>query len=453
MTTFQDLLRAPAQGLRALTESVARLQRAKLWLQVLIAMALGIAVGTALSSDVGWVSPAVAETLGEWIALPGQLFLALIQMIVVPLILASIVQGISAAGSIERLKSTGVWAISFFLATTVLAVGVGIGTGLLIQPGQYIKSDQLVLSAEEKQQLKALEEQSQEMQSDNQSVGLKDLPSKLTGILPDNPLSSLVKGDMLQIVIFAIIIGIGLLILKPESAKPLSELFESIQQVSMAIVGIAMSFAPIAVFGLLAQSMMKTGPSVLLGLGVYAGSVVLAMLLLYVTYVIVVVLLARKSPLAFVSASREAALMGFSTNSSAATMPITVQSAEQNLGVSSSLAQFIVPLGATINMGGTACYQGLSTLFMAQLFGLDLSTSALTALTVTAVGASIGTPAVPGVGIIVLSGVLSSAGVPLAGLPLILGLDRILERFRTSLNVTGDLAACAVVQAKIGNQD
>jgi Na+/H+-dicarboxylate symporter len=285
------------------------------------------------------------------------------------------------------------------------------------------------------------------------SVGLKDLPSKLTGILPDNPLSSLVKGDMLQIVIFAIIIGIGLLILKPESAKPLSELFESIQQVSMAIVGIAMSFAPIAVFGLLAQSMMKTGPSVLLGLGVYAGSVVLAMLLLYVTYVIVVVLLARKSPLAFVSASREAALMGFSTNSSAATMPITVQSAEQNLGVSSSLAQFIVPLGATINMGGTACYQGLSTLFMAQLFGLDLSTSALTALTVTAVGASIGTPAVPGVGIIVLSGVLSSAGVPLAGLPLILGLDRILERFRTSLNVTGDLAACAVVQAKIGNQD
>jgi Na+/H+-dicarboxylate symporter len=168
MTTFQDLLRAPAQGLRALTESVARLQRAKLWLQVLIAMALGIAVGTALSSDVGWVSPAVAETLGEWIALPGQLFLALIQMIVVPLILASIVQGISAAGSIERLKSTGVWAISFFLATTVLAVGVGIGTGLLIQPGQYIKSDQLVLSAEEKQQLKALEEQSQEMQSDNQ---------------------------------------------------------------------------------------------------------------------------------------------------------------------------------------------------------------------------------------------------------------------------------------------
>ena len=266
------------------------------------------------------------------------------------------------------------------------------------------------------------------------------------GVLPDNPMSSIVEGEMLQIVIFSIIIGIGLLLLDGPSARPLGDLFLSIQKVSMAIVGLAMSFAPLAVFGLLTQSMIKTGPQALFGLGVYAGCVVGAMALLYFIYILIAFFVGGKNPIQFIQGSRDATLIGFSTNSSAATMPITVKSAEEKLNVRSSLAQFIVPLGATINMGGTACYQGLTTLFMAQLFGLDLSLSALTALTVTAVGASIGTPAVPGVGIIVLSGVLSSAGVPLVGLPLILGLDRILERFRTSLNVTGDLVACVVME-------
>lgn len=446
---IKTILDVPVKGLTALTGSLNYVKRAKLWLQVLIAMALGIFVGTMLSPDLGLMAPSTSATLGEWIALPGQLFLAIIQMIVVPLIMASIVQGISSAVDMDQLKTTGIWVALFFLATTVLAVGVGIGMGSIVKPGKYISSEQLVLSKQEQMQLREIEEKNQMMNNgEKERLTLKEIPGKFTGVLPQNPLNSLVQGEMLQIVIFAIIIGMGLLMLKPESAKPLSELFGSIQEVSMAIVGMAMSFAPLAVFGLLTQSMIKTGPKVLLGLGVYALSVVAAMGVLYAAYVVIAVVLGRRTPVEFIRATREPALMGFSTNSSAATMPITVKSAEDNLKVSRSNAQFIIPLGATINMGGTACYQGLSTLFMAQLFDLDLSMGALVALTVTAVGASIGTPAVPGVGIIVLSGVLSSAGVPLAGLPLILGLDRILERFRTSLNVTGDLAACAVIDKK-----
>jgi Na+/H+-dicarboxylate symporter len=442
---LRDIVTVPVKGLKALTGSLNYIKRAKLWLQVLIAMVLGILLGSLLSPESGLIDPSTSSLIGEWIALPGYLFLALIQMVVVPLILASIVQGISAAVDVDQLKSTGLWVTLFFLGTTALAVTIGISVGSFVQPGSYIDSKQLALSVEDRQELEQIQATADEVNGGGSEMNLKELPRTFTGILPQNPLNSLVEGDMLQIVIFAIIIGLGMLLLKKESAQPLSDLFGSIQEVSMAIVGLAMSFAPLAVFGLLTQSMIQTGPHVLLGMGVYSASVVGAMVVLYFIYVSLAVVLGRRAPMDFIRATREPALIGFSTNSSAATMPVTVKSAEENLNISRSNAQFIIPLGATINMGGTACYQGLTTMFMAQLFDLDLSLSALTALTVTAVGASVGTPAVPGVGIIVLSGVLSSAGVPLAGLPLILGLDRILERFRTSLNVTGDLTACAVI--------
>jgi Na+/H+-dicarboxylate symporter len=178
---------------------------------------------------------------------------------------------------------------------------------------------------------------------------------------------------------------------------------------------------------------------------VYSGAVVLGMAVLLVFYVLIVMLLARRSGLQFLRAVREPFLLAFSTDSSAATMPITVKTAEEELNVRPSIAQFIAPVGATVNMGGTALYQGLATIFMAQMFQIDLPITALIALVATAVGASIGTPAVPGVGIIVLATVLNSVGVPLSGLALIIGVDRILERFRASLNVTGDLVACVVM--------
>lgn len=447
------LLGIPIQSLKNLQRPLESIRKAKLWLQVLIAMLAGISFGIFLTPSMGFFEETTARIVGEWVALPGHLFLALIQMIVVPLIFTSILQGIAATGDMNKLKSTGLYAVLFFLGTTVLAVILGISVGLFFKPGSYIDADKMASSPEARAELAQIQQKSEDLVQQEDGSVLERLPSRVTSILPQNPMNSIVEGDMLQIVIFAIIFGLGMLMLNPESAQPLFDITASVQEVSMQIVGIAMSFAPLAVFGLLAQSVISTGPESLIGLGFYALSVVGSMLILYVFYIFLAFSLGRTSPLLFIKTIREPTLIGFSTNSSAATMPVTVKSAEEGLGVPSTLTQFIVPLGATINMGGTACYQGLTTLFMAQIYGLDISMSALLALIVTAVGASIGTPAVPGVGIIVLSGVLSSAGIPLTGLPLILGADRILERFRTSLNVTGDITACVVLNRFVKKSD
>ncbi|MDY6981109.1 MAG: dicarboxylate/amino acid:cation symporter, partial [Pseudomonadota bacterium] len=398
------------------------------------------------SPQTGLVDKEIAITLGEWLALPGKLFLAFIQMIVVPLILASIVRGIAAASDIQQLKSTGLWLGIYFITTTIAAVTIGISLGLFLKPGAYVDAQSLLGDTPAATvQTESLEQQVDEFTRQETPLSLQTAPEKVTELLPTNPMSSMVEGDMLQIVIFAIVIGIGLLSLPPKSARPLMELFGSIQSVCMAIVGAVMTLAPLAVFGLLAQAMIKAGPQVITGLGVYSGAVVLGMAILLGFYLLIVLLVARRNSWHFMAAIREPFLLAFSTDSSAATMPITVKSAEEELKVRPSIAQFIVPLGATVNMGGTALYQGLATIFMAQMFEIELPISALVALVITAVGASIGTPAVPGVGIIVLATILGSVGVPLTGLALIIGVDRLLERFRTSLNVTGDLVACVVM--------
>lgn len=437
------------KNLKVLATPLTRLIKTRLWLQILIAMMLGIGTGLLLSPQAALVDRKTGLAIAEWLALPGYIFLAFIQMIVIPLILSSIIRGIAAATDIQQLKNTGIWVGVFFLATTILAALIGIGIGIIVEPGTYV--DQTALS----QQIgkggseAAYIAESAAREAEQPGITVSEVPEHLTSLLPTNPVSSIVEGDMLQIVIFAIVLGIGLLSLHPESSKPLLDLFGSIQEVCMAIVAAVMTFAPVAVFGLLAQAMTKTGTTVLAGLGMYAGTVIFGMMILLAFYLVIVLVLGARNPIEFLKGIREPILLGFSTNSSAATMPITSKAAEETLGIRPSLAQFIIPLGATVNMGGTALYQGLATMFMAQMFQLELSTSALAALVVTAVGASIGTPAVPGVGIIVLATVLASAGIPLSGLALIVGLDRILERFRTSLNVTGDLAACVVMDRLI----
>jgi Na+/H+-dicarboxylate symporter len=443
---FSSLEHLHPRSLKTLTAPLRRLVTGRLWLQVLIAMVLGVAVGTLLNPDMGWVKRPTALAVGEWIALPGHLFLGFIQMIVVPLILASIIRGIAAASDVQQLKSTGIWLGLYFLGATVVAVAIGISVGLLLRPGDYV--DFQTVSARmgaPSEQTRAIGEAASRTAAGEEALGLGDIPGEITEILPTNPIGAIAEGDMLQIVIFAIVLGLALLSLEARSAKPLLDLFGSLQAVAMAVVATAMTFAPVAVFGLLAQAMIKTGPQVLSGLGIYAGAVVLGMSLLLVVYLALVGTLGARNPLRFFAGIREAFLLAFSTNSSAATMPVTVRSAEETLKVRPSLAQLVVPLGATVNMGGTALYQGLATIFMAQMFQMELPVSALVALVVTALGASIGTPAVPGVGIVVLATVLNSAGVPLTGLALIIGLDQVLERFRTSLNVTGDLVACVVM--------
>lgn len=444
-TLLRSLEQINPRNLRHASVPLQRLVRTQLWLQIILAMVLGLACGLLLNPDMGWVESDVAIAVSEWLALPGYLFLAFIQMIVIPLILASIVRGIAAATDVRQLKSTGLWVAVYFLATTVIAVIIGIVLGYILEPGTAIDGTLQSQGTLQSDAVLAIETTAQQAAIDQQTIRFADIPGTVSALLPTNPMSAIAEGQMLQIVIFAVVLGVGLLSIKPESAKPLIELLGSLQEVCMAVVGAVMTIAPLAVFGLLAQAMVKTGPSVLLGLGSYAASVVIGMAVLLVVYLIITRLLGGVGVRRFLVALREPFLLAFSTDSSAATMPITMAAAEQKLRVRPSLSQFIIPLGATINMGGTALYQGLAAIFMAQMFQMELPMSALIALIVTALGASIGTPAVPGVGIVVLATVLNSAGIPLSGLALIIGVDQVLERFRASLNVTGDLVACTIM--------
>jgi Na+/H+-dicarboxylate symporter len=262
----------------------------------------------------------------------------------------------------------------------------------------------------------------------------------------------MVEKQMLQIVLFSVFIGIALITLPTEQAQPLLALLGSLQAVSMRVVGWAMRLAPLAVFGLLARITANLGIDALLGLGVYVLTVLLGLLLLLVVYLVIAAFAGGWSPGAFLRSARDVQLLGFSTSSSAAVMPLSIKTAEEKLGVRPSIAQFMVPLGATINMDGTALYQAVATVFLAQVTGVDLSAGALALIVVTTVGASIGAPSTPGVGIVLLSMVLTNAGIPPQAIGLIIGVDRILDMSRTAVNVTGDLTACLVMDRWVGGE-
>lgn len=418
-----------------------RLVTRRLWAQILAGMVAGIGVGVALGPSEGWVSARTGQVVGDWLALPGMLFLSLIQMIVIPLVVTAIIRGFAASNDAEQLRKNGLWLGGYFVITTLLATSIGIGLALLLRPGTYI--DRSSMSAAAPPVLPPVDA--------SPGVSLSELPKNVISIFPTNPLHSMVEGQMLQIVLFSVVIGVALLNLGGPSAKLILELLGSIQELTMKIVGWAMRIAPLAVFGLLARQMVTTGAGALVGLAAYVGTFLLGMVLLGVVYSIIVRVLGDGKPGRFLRGARDAQLLAFSTDSSAATMPVTIRVAEEELGVRPSVSQFVIPIGASVNMGGSALYQGLATVFMAQIYGMDLPLAALLALVVTSLGASIGTPATPGVGIVVLATVLTSAGVPVAGIGLILGVDQILERFRTVLNVTGDLAACTVMDKRVSS--
>ena len=250
---------------------------------------------------------------------------------------------------------------------------------------------------------------------------------------------------MLQVVLFAMIMGVALVMMSASQSKPLLDLLASLQEVCMTVVGWAMRLAPYAVFGLMAQLTTKIGLNSILGMGVYVGTVLLGLLILFSVYLLLIFVIAREHPLHFLRNTRDVLLLAFSTSSSAAVMPLSIKTVEEKLDVHPSVSQFVIPLGATINMNGTALYQGVATMFLAQVFGVDLGTSALLLVVVTAVGASIGSPGTPGVGIIILAMVLETVGVPTAGIVLIMGVDRILDMARTAVNVCGDLVAAKLM--------
>ena len=428
------------RSLLRLTGKLRGLIQKRLWAQVLIGMAAGIAVGVAIGPTAGWVSPDKALLIGNWLALPGRLFLLAIQFVVVPLVVASVIRGIAAGESEVNLKRLGGWTVSFFLGTTVVAVVIGIAAASSISPGSYIEGGSLSAAM-----ASAPAENQHPGSGPMELPGAAEIPEFITTLFPRDPLTTFISGNMLQIVLTAVIIGLALVMTEREQRKPLLDLLASVQAACMVIVGWVLRFAPLAVFGLLAHITARVGLSALLGTGVYVATVLIGLIVLFLFYIAIAVFLARRNIWSFLSSIREVVLLAFSTSSSAAVMPLSLATAEGKLKVRAPVARFVIPLGTTINMGGTALYQGVAALFLAQVFQVDIGLSGMLLIVVMATGAAIGSPGTPGVGIVILATILNSVGIPPTGIAIILGVDRLLDMCRTAVNVTGDLVACVTI--------
>jgi len=426
----------PIDSLMQLSNQLQGWVRGRLWLQVVLGMVLGLVTGILLSPTTGWVEAQSAKNIADWLALPGQLFLTLIQMIIIPLVVASIVRGLAASENLQQLRSTGIRVVLYFVVTTAVAVAIGIWVALQIEPGKYVDRSAIQASLAQAPAAPA---------ATTGTAALANLPEKIITLVPRNPLDAMLTSNMLQIVVFALIFGVALVIMPVREARPLLDLLGSLQAVCMTIVRWAMWLAPVAVFGLLAQITAKIGLDALLGMAVYVGTVLAGLLVMLALYLTIVLVVVRESPWRFLANIREVLLLAFSTSSSAAVMPLSIRICEEKLGVRSSISQFVIPLATTLNMNGTALYQGVAALFLAQLFGIDIDLNGMVLLVIVAVGAAIGSPGTPGIGIVILAMVLGSVGIPPAGIALILGVDRLLDMSRTAINVAGDLVACKVM--------
>ncbi len=378
----------------------------------------------------------------EWI---GLLFLALIKMVVVPLVFFSLVVGVASLGDFKALGRLGGRTIGYFMCTTVVALTIGVGLANIIQPGK-------LLSEEDRASLLA----SYGGSVGDTVAGAAEAPTlveQLVGIVPTNPLAALANGDMLQVIFFALMLGVALTMMKTERAELVVDVFARLNDAMVMLVHIAMILAPYGVAALLFKVVGSTGLSVLIALAVYGLVVVLGLLAhLVFTYGSVVKFGAKLPLIGFLSALKEALLVGFSTSSSSATLPVTMGCCEDNMNVSKKITSFVLPLGATVNMDGTALYQGVAAIFIAQIYGMDLGIAEQTTIVVSATLASVGAAGVPGAGMITLAMVLTAVGVPTEGLALILGVDRLLDMFRTATNIAGDSAA-TVFMARLEGED
>ena len=429
------------QHLQRNINTVSLLIRKKLWIQIVVAMLLGLGLGLLLSPQgASLVAEDTSFTIASWLKLPGSIFLNLIHMVVVPLVISSIVLGICSSGDPEYLKRVGARIVPYFLATTTIAVLIGSVLAILIKPGTFI--DASLLNATSSEAVTAVKTMSE-----------SSVPDKVAALIPTNVTEAQVERNMLQIVVFSIIVGVAVLALPQDKVKPFIAIADSIQEIALKIVSWAMLIAPYAVFGLLADITIRVGIEAIIGVSVYVATVIVGLLTLFLFYLAIIKLLAKRSVIEFVTSIKDVQLLAFSTSSSAAVMPLSMNTAIEKLKVKPSISKFIVPLGATVNMDGTALYQVVAALFLTQVYGIDLTTVEVLILILTTVGASIGSPSTPGVGIVILATILQGIGVPPSGIALIIGVDRILDMCRTTVNVTGDLTACCVMNKWLEEPD
>lgn len=408
--------------------------------KILIGMALGVLFGLVLSFIDGGTS-----FIGDFIKPFGTIFINLLKLIAIPLILASLIKGVSDLQDISKLSQMGGRTILTYVCTTLIAVSIGLILVNIIQPGKTISVDtreELVEAyasdTAEKQEAAARKREAGPLQP-------------LVDVIPSNIfLAATNNRNMLQIIFFALFFGIGMILLPQETAQPVKAFFDSFNAIILKLIDLIMLAAPYGVFALLAALVVEA-PSLELfqALALYALTLILGLAAMILVYALIVKIFTGKSPNYFFRGIAPAQLLAFSTSSSAATLPVTMECVEHNLGVDEEVASFVLPIGATINMDGTSVYQGVAAVFIAQAFGLDLSLSTQLGIVFTATLASIGTAAVPSAGIVMLVIVLAQAGIPEAGLALIFAIDRPLDMCRTIVNVTGDAAVSLLVSKSV----
>lgn len=401
--------------------------------QIMLAMGVGALLGIALNLLFGSDGLLRDYLIDGLLYVVGAIFVASLKMLVVPLVFVSLVSGVTSLGNLSALGRMSVKAILLYLFTTAVAVSIALSLATAVGPGQGFDAGSAEISFQGKE--------------------APPLSEVFIGMVPTNPVAALSEGNMLQIIVFSLLFGIAIT-LAGERGKHVLSLFNDLDAVIMRMVEIIMRLAPYGVFALIARTFATQGLDLILPLLSYFLTLTAALgLHALITYPSLLKLLAGLDPLRFLRKMRDPATFAFSTASSGATIPVTMRTVEEKMGVDNSVASFTVPLGATLNMDGTAMMQGVATVFIANVYGVDLSMTQYLMVVLTATLASIGTAAVPGVGLVMLTMVLNQVGLPVEGIALIIGVDRLLDMMRTACNVTGDCAVTCIIAKGEGALD
>ena len=397
-------------------------------LKISIGFLLGILFGFVAAPMLPY-STVLSNHIMPFLELSGKIFLRLLTMIIVPLVFSSLISAVASIGDTRKLGRIGVKTVAFYLITTLIAVSVGLLCAHIFRPGTSINVPTTL---------------------HEYSAAPKPIRDMILDIFPSNPIASMVHADMLQIIVFAVFCGIAC-IFSGDTGQKVAALFEKLAEIMQSVTRIVMWFAPYGVFALIATSAADFGltliaPFIKIIAAVYSGCIIHALLV----YSLIIVLFCRRSPLWFFRGIQEAAITAFVTRSSSVTLPVTIDNVRGNFGVSRELTSFVLPLGATVNMDGTAIYQVVAAMFVARAFNVPITFSLLASIFTAAAIASVGAAGIPNAGLIMLTMVLTSAGLPVEGVGLIAGIDVILSSPRTMVNVMGDAAVCVAVAASEG---
>ncbi|WP_026777967.1 dicarboxylate/amino acid:cation symporter [Polaribacter sp. Hel_I_88] len=423
------------------------MKKLELHWQILIGMVVGILFGLGMTAIDGG-----AKFILNWINPFGTIFVKLLKLIAVPLIIASLVKGISDLKDISKFKNIGLRTIAIYIGTTVIAITIGLLLVNVVKPGNGISEETITKLTETYANSGDVQSKLSEASKQRDTGPLQFLED----MVPDNAIKAL--GDntsMLQVIFFTIFLGISMLLVGEKRAKPLKDFFDSLNEVVLKMVDLIMLSAPYAVFALLANVVVSSNdPDLLIALLKYALTVVGGLLLMVSFYMLLVSIFTKKNPFWFLKQLSPAQLLAFSTSSSAATLPVTMERVEEHIGVDKEVSSFVLPVGATINMDGTSLYQAVAAVFIAQALGFDLTFTGQLTIILTALLASIGSAAVPGAGMVMLVIVLESVNFPAdklaIGLALIFAVDRPLDMCRTVINVTGDATVASLVAKSVG---